>query len=133
MDMHLVCNTSGIFLKPVPRFILNPRFWRAHICWNDACLGWSDESPVCKCRRLWKRAFGFLFSYAALISHESDFRIAREKSLVPPETSWLTWRTLVKQLLDTDNVYTHVDPRFYHGELRLNRLNKRYYLWKFRP
>ncbi|KAF6828579.1 hypothetical protein CPLU01_08448 [Colletotrichum plurivorum] len=129
MDMHLVWATSAIFVKPVPRFLLDPRFWRSYIRCKDSCC----RRSACECRRRWRRAFGFLFSYAALVSHESDFRIAQENRLLPPEVSWRSWRTLVKELLDAENVYAHVDPRFYYGELRLSRLNKGYYLWKRRP
>ncbi|KJZ70124.1 hypothetical protein HIM_10494 [Hirsutella minnesotensis 3608] len=59
------------------------------------------------------------------ISHESDFRIAQEKHLLPPEVSWPAWRIFVEQL-DTEHVYARVDPRFQYGELRLSRLNKIY-------
>ncbi|KAH6975608.1 hypothetical protein EDB80DRAFT_757747 [Ilyonectria destructans] len=72
-------------------------------------------------------ALGFLFSYAALISHESDFRIAKESRLLPPEISWPGWRIFVEQL-DTELIYPHIGQRFHHGELRLNRLSKIYCL-----
>ncbi|KAF6836916.1 hypothetical protein CMUS01_05230 [Colletotrichum musicola] len=123
MDMHLVWATSAILVKPVPRFLLDPRFWRSYICCKDACC----RRSACECRQRWRRTFGFLFSYAALVSHESDFRIAQEHRLFPPEVSGRSWRTLVKELLDAENVYAHVDPRFYYGELRLSRLNKGQY------
>ncbi|KAL7951256.1 hypothetical protein V8C42DRAFT_350000 [Trichoderma barbatum] len=66
--------------------------------------------------RLQRRALGFLFSYAALISHESDFHIAKEKHLLPAEVEWLAWRRFVEQL-DTHNIYPRIDLRFHHGEL----------------
>lgn len=28
------------------------------------------------------------------------------------------------------NIYREIDPRFHYGDLRLNCLNKLYYLWK---
>jgi hypothetical protein len=37
---------------------------------------------------------GFLFSYAAPVSHESGFRTA-ENRLLPPEISWSGWRIFV--------------------------------------
>ncbi|UNI16724.1 hypothetical protein JDV02_003136 [Purpureocillium takamizusanense] len=70
---------------------------------------------------------GFLFSYVALISYESDFRIATDKQLLPPDVKWSEWRDLVEQL-DTQRICPHIDRRFYHGELRLSRLNKIYFL-----
>lgn len=71
----------------------------------------------------------YLFSYAVLVSHESDFRIAKENRLLPPETSWPGWRIPVEQL-DTELIYPHNDPRFHHSELRLNRLSRIYCLWQ---
>jgi hypothetical protein len=68
---------------------------------------------------------GFLFSYAALITHKSDFKIAQEKHLLPQQVKWTAWITLVKQL-DTENTYDKIDNRFKCGELRLSRLNKIY-------
>ncbi|KAJ6437987.1 ubiquitin-conjugating enzyme [Purpureocillium lavendulum] len=57
----------------------------------------------------------------------SDFRIAQDKHLLPPEVSWPAWRIFVEQL-DTEHISTHVDPRFRYGELCLSRLNKIYAL-----
>ena len=38
MDMHLVSIGSQIFLKPIPRFLLGPAFWHAHLsCRNRLC------------------------------------------------------------------------------------------------
>lgn len=63
-----------------------------------------------------KQALGFLFSYAALLLHESDFRIAQDKHLLPLEVTWYGWRMLVEQL-DKEHIYPNIDPRFVHGEL----------------
>ncbi|CAH0054139.1 unnamed protein product [Clonostachys solani] len=133
MDMHLVWTTGRIFLKPIPSFLLEPGFWAEYLCCTHGCDGSLDERPVlrgtqnCERQSLRQRALGFLFSYAALISHESDFRIAQDKHLLPPSVRWPMWRTFVEQL-DTENIYPRIDPRFYHGELRLTRLNKIYAL-----
>ena len=68
----------------------------------------------------------------ALITHESDFTIAKDKHLIPPEIKWRQWRLLVHQILtstgrtshgSSNALYTQVAPRFIYGELRLNRLN----------
>lgn len=76
-----------------------------------------------------QRALGFLYSYAALLSHESDFRVAPEKHLLPSEVRWLTWRILVQQL-DMERICPDIDCHFIHRELRLGRLNKAYALAK---
>jgi hypothetical protein len=134
MDMHLVWTTGRIFLKPIPRFLLEPRFWTEHLCCGHGCDGAADEdvcrgtAQKCERRGLRERALGFLFSYAALITHESDFFLAADKHLVPAGVTWSGWRTFVEQL-GTERIYPNIDPRFYHGELRLSRLNKIYSLW----
>jgi len=78
-------------------------------------------------------ALGFLRSYAALLSHESDFVIAKEKGLLPKEgdlPSWADWRKFVQEIFKW-TIYKYVHRRFYYGELRLGRLNTIYRLIKF--
>ncbi|KAM3451505.1 hypothetical protein NHJ6243_009579 [Beauveria neobassiana] len=118
MDMHLVWTAGRVFLKPIPRFLLKPGFWTVYLVCADG-----------RRQILRQRALGFLYSYAALLSHESDFRIAKDEYLLPPEVLWSARRILVEQL-DMERVYPNVDRRFIHGELRLSRLNKLYSLYK---
>ncbi|GIK03992.1 hypothetical protein Aspvir_008067 [Aspergillus viridinutans] len=137
MDMHLVWTRDRIFLKPIPRFLLEPRFWTDYLSYSKDCeclrsreYTYSPRSTQQFARqKLWRSALGFLFSYAALITHESDFYIAKGKQLLPPdeELSWQGWRTLVEQLR-TESIYQRINPRFIYGELRLSRLNKMYRL-----
>lgn len=126
MDMHLVWSTERMFLKPIPRFLLEPRFWSQHLCCDQGCscskAGEGLQSD-CERRILWKCSLGFLFSYAGLICYESDFLIAQDKHLLPKEIKWLAWRAFVKQL-DTEHIYQRINERFVYGELRLSRLNK---------
>ncbi|KAJ6785756.1 hypothetical protein PWT90_04846 [Aphanocladium album] len=129
MDLHLVWTTGKVFLKPIPRFVLEPTFWTRYLCCGECGCSSSVTKPECVRPRLYRQALGFLFSYAALLLHESDFRIAEDKHLLPPEVTWPAWRTLVEQL-DTENIYPYIDQRFIHGELRLSRLNKIYALTK---
>lgn len=70
---------------------------------------------------------GFLFSYAALICHDSDFLLAKDSRLLPEEIEWANWRDFVAEL-KTENIYRQIDERFCYGELRLSRLNKLQYL-----
>ncbi|KGQ02693.1 hypothetical protein BBAD15_g12091 [Beauveria bassiana D1-5] len=90
MDMHLVWTAGRMFLKPIPRFLLEPGCWAVYL---------------------------------------SDFRIAKDEYLLPPEVRWPAWRILVEQL-DMERIYPSVDRRFIHGELRLSHLNKIYALYK---
>jgi hypothetical protein len=69
-----------------------------------------------------------LLSYAALVSHESDFFIAKDSHLLPGQTSWMQWKSFIKEILEHDALYDHVNKRYIYGELRLNRLNAIYRL-----
>ena len=124
-----------MFLKPIPRFLLEPRFWADHLECADRCFcqhsmrrpldesGPLGQSGFCEKQRLRRCALGFLLSYAALISYESDFRIAHDTYLLPKDVNWSAWKVFVKELLAIKSIYTHVNKRFIYGELRLNRLN----------
>lgn len=135
MDMHLVWSGSRMFLKPIPRFLFEPRFWADHLNCKDRCYHQhSMQSPLdelaplknsgfCEKQKLRRCALGFLLSYAALISYESDFRIAHDTYLLPEGMKWSAWKVFVRELLAIRSIYTHVNKRFVYGELRLNRLN----------
>ncbi|CEJ93273.1 hypothetical protein VHEMI08875 [[Torrubiella] hemipterigena] len=129
MDMHLVWTKGKIFLKPVLRFLLEPTFWSAYLNCQTCCV--PNRNPFhpsqISCKR--RCALGFLYSYTALITHESDFRVAQEKGLLPLEMEWSAWRTLVYQL-NVEHIHQRIDYRFIHGELRLSRLNEIYYFYK---
>ena len=116
MDLHLVWAPKQMYIKPIPRFLLDAGFWEKHIC---------HEFELYAC------ALGFLRSYTALIQHESDYRIAIENHLLPDEVSWSQWALLVEQLLEHSD-RTPVNKRFIYGELRLGRLNSIYRFGKGR-
>lgn len=122
MDLHLVWKPGQMYIKPIPRFLLDPRFWDTHL--SCQCKG----TMACDHQQLRKCALGFLFSYTALICHESDFFIAMERHLLPSETTWPDWRQLTADVLKTKHIYDHVDRRYLYGELRLSRLNKLQYV-----
>lgn len=139
MDMHLVWTAGRIYLKPLPRFLLEPQFWTKFLsCAPDcACVVTKrtaqraavpetkkpEKPEVCKQRKLWRVALGFLFSYVGLIRHRSDLIIAKGNFLLPAEADWAYWTSLVKEL-DPEHIYPDIDERFIYGELRLSRLNK---------
>lgn len=138
MDMHLVWTIGRIFVKPIPRFLLAPDFWAENLSCPPCCIRsqtsslaeYSSEDSTdhasCVHERLWGSALGFLYSYAGLISHKSDFAIAQAKQLIPPEVTWSDWMTLVEEVLAANNLHRKIDNRFNYGELRLSRLNKIY-------
>lgn len=53
--------------------------------------------------------------------------LAKEKYLLPEEVKWADWRRFVAEI-GVQDIYKHVDSRFYFGELRLSRLDKLQYL-----
>ncbi|KAI1772886.1 hypothetical protein F4818DRAFT_443767 [Hypoxylon cercidicola] len=113
-ELHLVWSKNRIFLKPIPLYLLDPDFWAARII---------HDRKLADCAR------GFLFSYTALISYESDFRMAQEKGLLPSGVTWEAWKDLAKEILQ-NHCYASVNPRYWYGELRLSRLNTIYRLRK---
>jgi len=126
-DLHLLWKNDRMFIKPLPRFLLDVTFWENYLlCQAVSC----SPDNLCDCYVRRKRALGFLFSYAGLIIHQSDFHIARDAHLLPEEVTWPAWRRLVRELLSTLPIYRQIDPRFHYGELRLSRINKIYFLWQ---
>ena len=119
MDMHLVWAADRLFIKPIPRFLLEPDVWKAFLSCSSSCAYVSvspgtkvlQESCCVRCRVRW-RAFGFLYSYAGLIPYESDFYMAQEALLLPKELSWDSWRTLMQQMLEKDWHCHQKDDRF---------------------
>ncbi|KAN0072640.1 hypothetical protein V8E54_009569 [Elaphomyces granulatus] len=112
MDLHLVWTSSfKIFLKPIPRYLLDHQFWKEEL----------NKEDLHKC------ALGFLKSYSALIQHESDFYIARKKRLIPSALTWDSWVAFVDQLY-AGEAKDNVNERYEYGELRLSRLNKIYWM-----
>ncbi|KAE9374108.1 hypothetical protein N431DRAFT_503049 [Stipitochalara longipes BDJ] len=84
-DLHLVCPSGRIFIKPLPRYLLCHELWASHIC-VDA--------------QLFESCTGFLLSYAQRIRHESDLTIAIDHGLVPKEVTWKAWKVFVSLLLE---------------------------------
>ena len=103
MDLHLLWTNDGrMFIKPLPRYLLSPEFWIENLCCppscecknyhpteensTNTCGSEYDTNPPfqeCQRRKLQKCAMGFLYTYACLISYESDFTIAVDKHLCP--------------------------------------------------
>lgn len=119
--MHLIPTSARLYLKPVPRFLLDPRFWQDHLrCMSETSGSFSPPCEPCQARRC---ATGFLLSYAALVSHESEFMISQHYHLLPKEMTWPKWRTFLQQLFKDPSIHDKINPRFDYGELRLRRLD----------
>ena len=153
MNLHLLwANNGRLFIKPLPRYLLSPEFWSKNLCTcNNHPAATKEKNPsasgserhMCpplqECRKatLWKIAMGFLYSYACLISYESDFLIAIDKNLLPRQSDgsalrWEDWKQFVSEILDCRKKYD-VHPRFHRAELRLGRLDTIHRWTQFPP
>ncbi|KAK4651978.1 hypothetical protein QC762_607260 [Podospora pseudocomata] len=129
MDLHLLWDNKGkLLIKPVPRFLLDPAFCSTNLQCPDACA--CHDPPADTCRGIPRRvALGFLYTYACLVSSESDFYIANEKHLFPyreddKPLEWADWKILARELLRMyERELDVVHPRFLRAELRLSRIN----------
>ncbi|KAL5048118.1 hypothetical protein BDW71DRAFT_213610 [Aspergillus fruticulosus] len=127
--MHWVWeDRRRIHLKPVPRYLMDSRFWSAYLICGETCAcAEGQEEPACPRMKPYKDALGFLFSYLTLVRYESDFIIARDHSLFPEDVAWENWRSIVQQCLQSGVIHTqNIIPRYHLGTLRLSRLNKIY-------
>lgn len=139
MDLHLLWGHGKIFLKPIPRFLLDPDFWQMNLKCSDSCacenrgvaISKSDTGDQFAPKHCKKRprevALGFLYTYACIICSESDFFVANEKRLLPRGTTdakieWGKWKQLAREILEKHDP-NKVHPRFLRSELRLSRLN----------
>jgi hypothetical protein len=121
MDLHLIWKAKRIYIKPLPRYLLAAGFWNRYILSGspDDAQSFAQHAMIAACAR------GFLLSYCALITYESDFKRARDIGLLPSGIEWKQWRTWVAQVVH-NCPYKSVDRRFCYGELRLSRLNMIY-------
>lgn len=130
MDWHLLWTNQGkFFVKPVPRFLLDLAFCRIHLQCPNTCPCDASTAPDTCLANPRKVALGFLYSYACLISSETDFQLANEKGLLPyreddKPIQWTDWKKLARELLHMRELHPSIlHPRFLQGELRLSRIN----------
>ncbi|EUC50731.1 hypothetical protein COCMIDRAFT_584 [Bipolaris oryzae ATCC 44560] len=113
LDLHLVWAKSRIFVKPLPDFLLNYKFWETYICCEP---------------ELYRAACGLLYSYCGLIRFGHDLQVAQDCHLVNANLDYRSWaefaRTILPNLNHRDS--NTMDTRFHYGELRLHRLNTIY-------
>ncbi|EJP68435.1 uncharacterized protein BBA_02437 [Beauveria bassiana ARSEF 2860] len=137
LDMHLVWDSGKIYIKPLPRYLLEPAIWTKYLPnkkhQGQASLGVAASAPVANSKpseaadtgEIRKAALGLLYSYACLIADRTDFELALEEGLLPKfldQPSWSRWRALATEILGSQ-ITSEMHPRFKHGELRLGRLN----------
>jgi hypothetical protein len=112
-DLHLLRIEYGIYIKPLPSFLLDYKFWVDHLC----------QSP-----KLQLLATGFLVSWIWLLRGEIDFDLALKLQLIPPELHWDGWVHFVESFSSTYdfNQTNLISRRYLYGELRISRLNHIY-------
>jgi hypothetical protein len=127
--LHLVWWNDVIFIKPMPVCLGNWTFWQSWMCRSvdrnkDNKIDVDIKNEAATAADWWcpvSAARGFLRSYAYLIRHPSDFRIAVDCALVPQHVDYATFSRFILCFRDlSDNM---VAPRYEYGQLRLTRLN----------
>lgn len=118
--LHLVWVNDRIFLKPLPTYLASHAFWENHLATSKSVGSVAERSEEEVIRR---SALGFLRTYAFLIKHPSDFRLAKELNLIPGGESttlekFADFKADLEKIVDED-----VSGRYQFGELRLHRLN----------
>nr|OQO27563.1 hypothetical protein B0A51_04476 [Rachicladosporium sp. CCFEE 5018] len=117
--LHLVWTVDRVFIKPIPTCLLSYNFWDRYL---------SPRTDPVKAQTIYQAphlprqvALGFLRSYALLIRHKSDLRIAKAEGLVPDDISWNAWARFIvhfRYIADEE-----VSTRHHYGQMRLSRLN----------
>ncbi|KAM0803688.1 hypothetical protein BDR22DRAFT_839613 [Usnea florida] len=109
-DLHLLWGDGGLFLKPLPDYLLSYNIW---------------ERTLLKDNYLFENAKGFLLSYLWLIRHKSDFVIAQRENLVNIDLTWEQWTKFSTTIFTTiaSDSLDGINPRYLYGELRLGRVN----------
>ncbi|KAH7303464.1 hypothetical protein B0I35DRAFT_446648 [Stachybotrys elegans] len=110
-ELHLVWIHNRVFIKPLPSFLCSYHLWNLHLSGDDASKG------------LREAALGYVRTYQYLIRYESDFRLAKEKHLVPEGVGFTQFMTFITAFASNNVLDTDVSPRYTYGQLRLTRLN----------
>ncbi|MCJ1357989.1 MAG: hypothetical protein MMC33_007987 [Icmadophila ericetorum] len=71
-ELHLVWVNDRVYIKPLPIYLLSHAFWQYYLVSNNSPI----PDPL-RCH-IAQAALGLLRSYARLIQHKSDFRLAQD-------------------------------------------------------
>ena len=120
-DLHLTWHFDRVFVKPLPKYLLSRGFWDRYLIPQSS----KEHSP--SSQPIFRAATGFVRSYAYLIKHKSDFRIA--KSINDPSLRLISKKIKYEDFCRFIESFAHISdsetgPRWQFGELRLSRLNK---------
>ena len=125
-NLHLVWDSNKIFVKPIPRCLLNYDFWAEYL--SPASIPKHQYIPpsTTKSSSFFAKfdpavAIGFLRTYAFLIQHRSDLTIANQYQLIPDDLDWTRWCLFIANFrLAKDE---DVAIRYHYGQLRISRLH----------
>lgn len=121
--LHLIWYYKVLFLKPIPYCLLNYGFWERYLC--PSVLNKNPQERLLYDHSLLsyncRAALGFLRTYAHLICHESDFRIAKDAHLLPDHVAYTEFQTFIEPFRHI--IDDAVSLRYHYGQIRLTRLN----------
>jgi hypothetical protein len=115
-SLHLVWNRHNIYLKPVPHCLFSYQFWERHLALQGPHAATQPQTLGNR-----QAALGLLRSYSRLIQHESDFVLAKEAHLLPPEPTYCQFKHFIHNFSSIPN--SDVAVRYQYGQFRLTRLN----------
>jgi hypothetical protein len=123
--LHLAWQEKRIFIKPIPLCLLNKDFWTRFLS-SDSSVALSSNSDAARKQLRTPDSYravalGFLRSYAFLIQHRSDLRLATGYQLIPEDVDWARWSKFIAGFRDFAD--KDVAKRYQYGQLRLTRLN----------
>ncbi|KAF3934156.1 hypothetical protein ABW20_dc0102788 [Dactylellina cionopaga] len=130
--LHLIWFYDKIYIKPLPEYLGSYSFWEHFLCDSNTTKtappanGTNNGGSQPNDDALKRAALGFVRTYARLIVHHSDFRIAQENNLIPTwsTNSTITWDNFSRFLSHFRNIPDEaVTQRYSYGQLRLTRLN----------
>lgn len=124
-EMHLVWIHDRVFIKPLPEYLLSHAFW-SHYLKQSTNLAENENVMKRYCE-----ALGYLRTWAFLVKHESDYRIAVKSYLIPEKFDFSRLIGLLSELQSIGN--NRVSSRYQYGELRLSRLNFWVRFWLHKP
>ena len=111
----------GIFIKPVPKYLLSYDFWMKFLLLPAAIPTNANATPTppasdIRKEALARAALGLLRSYSFLIRHDSDLVIALQYRLLPENVSFESFCHFSSRFASITD--PEVSLRYHYGELR---------------
>lgn len=132
-NLHLVWVNDRIYIKPIPKYLFSHAFWEFYLPSRPDSLPSSSSPGDIHQDTVYRAALGFLRSYAYLVRHRSDFRIAtrEEYALIPKGIKYADFVQFIARFQAAPD--DAVSPRYHFGDLRLSRLNfwAKFFLGRF--